>query len=101
MHPGVLQSSQRRRVFLLNSSVQSSHHCDHPEPSRADFDCAWLMAKRHDIRADGIGWTVFDVFTGQAVVIHEIPQTGLRVEDAQALARLMNDPNVPTRRIWQ
>lgn len=59
------------------------------------------MTTRHEIRADGTGWTVFDVFTGQPVVIHEVPQTGLRIEDAQELARLMNDPTVPTRRIWQ
>lgn len=44
---------------------------------------------------------MFDVFTGQPAVIHEVPQTGLRVEDAQELARLMNDPTVPTGRIWQ
>ena len=60
-----------------------------------------VMKKRHDLRVDDIGWTIFDVFTGQPVVILEVPQTGLKIEDAQELAQLMNDPTAPTGRIWQ
>lgn len=62
---------------------------------------ALLQRKRYQIRADGLGWTVFDVFTGQAVVIHDLPQTGLKIEDAVELANLLDDPTAPRRRIWQ
>ena len=41
---------------------------------------------RFDIREDDIGWTVFDVWTGQPVVIAADPQTGLDSRQARALA---------------
>ena len=38
------------------------------------------MAQRYDIRPDERGWTVFDRFTGQYVVINGVPQTGMDIQ---------------------
>ena len=59
------------------------------------------MLKRYDILGDHEGWTVFDVFTGQPVVIHGVPQTGLGLQDASELSDLLNAPAAPPGRIWQ
>ena len=48
------------------------------------------MPKRYDVREDREGWTVFDVFTGQPVVISAVPQTGLDIQDADELAELLD-----------
>lgn len=48
------------------------------------------MTQRYDIRPDREGWTVFDLFTGEAVVIGQVTQTGLGVDDASELAALLD-----------
>jgi len=48
------------------------------------------MSARYDIREDGSGWSVFDVWTGQTVVIALVPQTGMDIQDADELADLLN-----------
>ena len=50
------------------------------------------MSQRYDIRADSEGWTVFDLFTGEPVVIATVPQTGLDIQDADELAELLDHP---------
>lgn len=50
------------------------------------------MPKRYDVRWDGDGWTVFDVFTGQAVVIANVPQVELDIQDASDLVELLDKP---------
>ena len=40
------------------------------------------MPQRYDVREDREGWTVFDLFTGEPVVISEVPQTGLDIQEA-------------------
>lgn len=50
------------------------------------------MSQRYDIRADSEGWTVFDLFTGEPVVIAMVPQTGLNIQDADQLAELLDHP---------
>jgi hypothetical protein len=48
------------------------------------------MPQRYDIREDREGWTVFDLFTGEPVVISAVPQTGLEIQDADELAELLD-----------
>jgi len=48
------------------------------------------MPKRYDLREDREGWTVFDIFTGEVVVIGDVPQTGLEIQDADELAELLD-----------
>jgi hypothetical protein len=48
------------------------------------------MPKRYDLREDREGWTVFDIFTGEPVVISAVPQTGLDIQDADELAELLD-----------
>jgi hypothetical protein len=48
------------------------------------------MTQRYDIREDDAGWTVFDIFTGEPVVISLVPQTGLDIQDAVELAELLH-----------
>ena len=50
------------------------------------------MNERYDIREDYEGWTVFDIFTGQPVVIAKVLQVGLEIQDANDLADLLNKP---------
>jgi hypothetical protein len=45
---------------------------------------------RYDVREDGEGWSVFDVFTGEVAVIALVPQTGLDIQDADDAADLLN-----------
>lgn len=52
------------------------------------------MSQRYDIKPDDEGFTVFDVFTGQTVVIMEVPQVGLDIQDARDLAELLDNPAV-------
>jgi hypothetical protein len=46
--------------------------------------------KRFAIRPDRSGYTVYEVWTGQPVVLAMDPQTGLSEIDAQHTADLMN-----------
>jgi hypothetical protein len=46
---------------------------------------------RYDLRKDLGGWTVYDVWTGQPVVIAGRMQTSLDRDDAAELVDLLND----------
>jgi hypothetical protein len=46
---------------------------------------------RYELRKDLAGWTVYDVWTGQPVVIGERIQSCLPREDANELTSLLND----------
>lgn len=48
-----------------------------------------MTIARYDLRPDSEGWTVFDVWTGEPVVIELTPQTGLDIQDADELAELL------------
>lgn len=48
------------------------------------------MLERYDLRKDRGGWTVFDVWTGQPVVIAQRPQTSLAFKSACELIALLN-----------
>ena len=48
------------------------------------------MLARYHIRKDRTGWTVFDIWTDEPLVIALTPQTGLTNRDALTLAELMN-----------
>ncbi len=45
---------------------------------------------RFQVRDDARGYTVFDIWTGAAVVIDGVPQTGRDIEDAGSLAALLS-----------
>ena len=45
---------------------------------------------RFQVRDDAQGYTVFDIWTGAAVVIDGVPQTGRDIEDAGSLAALLS-----------
>ena len=47
------------------------------------------MIARYDLREDSRGWTVFDIWTGEAVIIHGAPQIGLEIQDADELSELL------------
>jgi hypothetical protein len=49
-----------------------------------------IMSARYDIREDDAGWSVYDVWTGQAVVIEFELKTGLDIQDADDLADKLN-----------
>jgi hypothetical protein len=49
------------------------------------------VRQRYDMRRDLAGWTVYDVWTGQPVVIAERPQTCLERQDALELVTMLND----------
>lgn len=60
------------------------------------------MAQRYDIRRDEQGWTVFDRFTGEAVVVAGVPSIGMDIQDADELAELLDHPVIAKERIvWQ
>lgn len=48
------------------------------------------MPERYVIRPDREGYTVSDIWTGEAAVIAMVPQTGLSREDAEHTAGLLN-----------
>lgn len=48
------------------------------------------MTRCYDLRQDAEGWTVFDVWTGETVVIALVPQAGLLPIDAAELVSLLN-----------
>lgn len=45
---------------------------------------------RFAIRPDGKGWTVFEMWTGEPVILAQDRQVGLSEKDAQHTAELMN-----------
>lgn len=45
------------------------------------------MAPQFDLRRDAAGWTVFDRWTGQTVIIEQVRQEGLIWEDASDVVR--------------
>jgi hypothetical protein len=47
------------------------------------------MIARYDLREDQNGWTVFDIWTGQPVIIRGMPQVGLDIQDADELAEAL------------
>lgn len=49
------------------------------------------MRERYDMRKDLAGWTVYDVWTGQPVVIADHVQACLERRDALELVTLLND----------
>lgn len=58
--------------------------------AEADWRDVSHVARRYDIREDTEGWTVFDLFTGEPVVIEMVTQTGLDIQDADELAELLD-----------
>jgi hypothetical protein len=48
------------------------------------------MAERFVIRPDRVGYSVCDLWTGEAAVIGMVPQTGLSHDDAEHTAALLN-----------
>jgi len=48
------------------------------------------MTPRFDVRRDRDGFSVYDVWTGEAAIIAMTPQTGLSREDADHTAELLN-----------
>lgn len=48
------------------------------------------MTVQYDTRRDRLGWTVFDRWTGRAVVIHGLEQSGLGWIDADELVERLN-----------
>ena len=48
------------------------------------------MTAQFDTRRDADGWTVFDRFTGKAVVLGRSHQTGLAYSEADDLAQRLN-----------
>ena len=48
------------------------------------------MAVQYDMRRDELGWTVFDRWTGRAVVLHGVEQAALSWTEASDLAARLN-----------
>ena len=48
-----------------------------------------IALNRFDLRQDQEGWTVFDIWTGEPVVIAGVLQVGLEIQDADELAELL------------
>ena len=48
------------------------------------------MAQPYDVFEENGTWTVYEIATGEAVRIRDVPQTGLEKKDADALAHLLN-----------
>ncbi len=49
-----------------------------------------MSGARYDLREDDDGWTVYDIWTGQTVVIDGVAQTALVTIDAVDLATRLN-----------
>lgn len=64
------------RTFQLGESVPMAH--------------ASPMTDRFQVRPDRAGFSVYDVWTGEAAIIAMTPQTGLSREDADHTAELLN-----------
>ncbi|OHB26300.1 MAG: hypothetical protein A2790_20280 [Phenylobacterium sp. RIFCSPHIGHO2_01_FULL_69_31] len=48
------------------------------------------MSPRYVIRPDAEGFTIQDIWTGQAAVVAMTPQTGMSLADAEHTASLLN-----------
>lgn len=48
------------------------------------------MSVRYDIREEGFRWAVYDIWTGETVVIALTPQTDMEIQDADDLADRLN-----------
>jgi hypothetical protein len=48
------------------------------------------MSSQYDLKRDAVGWTVFDRWTGQPVVIELEAQSELSFADADALVQRLN-----------
>lgn len=60
------------------------------------------MVMRYDCRRDAVGWTVFDRWTGRAVIIGGAKQAGLDRAEADDLADRLNQRRLDgDRRILQ
>lgn len=60
------------------------------------------MAPQFDIRRDNAGWTVFDRWTGQTVIVEHVRQEDLTFEDAsEVVRRLQSRSDDGDRRILQ
>ena len=60
------------------------------------------MSGRYDLKRDSAGWTVFDRWTGRAVVLGLVPQIGLAFGNAEERVRELNRRGDPEdRRILQ
>lgn len=57
------------------------------------------MLPRYDMRRDGGGWTVFDIWTGWPADIAGVKQVGLDIQDADDLVDLLNLMNARRQRI--
>lgn len=56
------------------------------------------MSAHFDLKRDEIGWTVFDRWTGRAVVLALVPQIGLGLSRAEELVRKLNQRGEPDER---
>jgi hypothetical protein len=52
--------------------------------------CSPAMSARYDIREDVTGWSVYDVWTGQTVVLDDAKQIFTEIQDADDVADLLN-----------
>lgn len=60
------------------------------------------MPQQFDLRRDGGGWTVFDRFTGQTVILNHARQQGLTwAEATDVVRRLQSRADDGDRRILQ
>ena len=59
------------------------------------------LKQRFHLRQDRIGWTVYDIWTGEPVALALLVQSGLTYEDALDLAELLNRPEAVTRKLLQ
>jgi len=58
--------------------------------ARRDLARALPMALQYDTRRDDRGWTVFDRWTGQAVMLNSAEQSGLAWLEANDLVERLN-----------
>lgn len=61
-----------------------------------------VMSAHYDLKRDADGWTVFDRWTGKAVVIAFVPQVGLPFAAAEDVMHKLNRSGDPgDRKILQ
>lgn len=80
-------------------TVERSGHQERALQLSAGRRYLYIVAHHFDIRPDERGWAVFDRFTGQAVVIDGVPQTGMDIQDADELAELLDHPAMSKDRV--
>jgi hypothetical protein len=59
------------------------------------------LKQRFHCRPDRLGWTVYDIWTGEPVALALLVQTGLAYADALDLVELLNRPEATTRKLLQ